>query len=254
MRCFAKIRGKCMQYNNESIGLFSDNPEFKPISFKSLLQYFGGKWYARYILGSHIPMQVNEIVSPFFGGGSFELHLTKRSIKVNGYDGFEPLTNFWKQVIKCPSEVHANVMDLLNLEDRDYITQMKNCGYYDVECVIRRAALFYLFQNTSFCSRGFRGTTRKYDVIGNKVYHEGEVEAWGCMFNTENILNFNNPFVSVEHADFQVSLEKHADMFAYCDPPYPISTGGYGDSREYHEDFEHERLRDVLEPIKAVLF
>ena len=51
----------------------------------------------------------------------------------------------------------------------------------------------------------------------------------------------------LEHKDFKESLAKHTDIFAFLDPPYPnLSTRLYGDSREYHEDFDHIGLNDIL--------
>ena len=57
---------------------------------------------------------------------------------------------------------------------------------------------------------------------------------------------FFNPLISVGLSDFRDSLARHPDTFAYCDPPYPEVTGVYGDAPEYHEEFPHGELADIL--------
>ena len=72
----------------------------------SPLRYPGGKSRAvelitkQYII-PNLPKE-QKICSPFFGGGSIELHLANNGHKVTGYDDFGPLVDFWKIVQKDP--------------------------------------------------------------------------------------------------------------------------------------------------------
>ena len=50
------------------------------------------------------------MVSPFFGGGSIEIHYAAQGVRVHGYDIFEPLANFWEQVLMSPRGL-ANILE-----------------------------------------------------------------------------------------------------------------------------------------------
>ena len=67
----------------------------------SPLRYAGGKSKAVGLILDNLPkLREKKIVSPFFGGGSFELCLSQYlGIEVVGYDVFGMLTNFWDVLI-----------------------------------------------------------------------------------------------------------------------------------------------------------
>ena len=67
----------------------------------SPLRYAGGKSKAVGLILSNLPkLKTKRIVSPFFGGGSFELCASQElGIEVIGYDIFGMLTNFWNVII-----------------------------------------------------------------------------------------------------------------------------------------------------------
>jgi len=67
--------------------------------FKSPLRYPGGKSLAVGYIIELIPNNIKEILSPFFGGGSVEIACAKElDIKIIGFDIFDILVNFWKQL------------------------------------------------------------------------------------------------------------------------------------------------------------
>ena len=76
---------------------------------RSPLRYPGGKSRAisqivdKYII-PNIPKS-NKICSPFFGGGSIEIHLAKQGYRVYGYDAFPPLVDFWQVLLKNPNKL-----------------------------------------------------------------------------------------------------------------------------------------------------
>ena len=64
------------------------------------IYYMGGKTHLRRKLLKYIPRGLKHIGSPFFGGGSFEVFLTRvRGIEVVGNDYLFPLVNFWQHLI-----------------------------------------------------------------------------------------------------------------------------------------------------------
>ena len=72
----------------------------------SPLRYAGGKSKAIGLILNSLPKLRNKrIVSPFFGGGSFELCVSQiLDIEVIGYDIFGMLTNFWNVLINHKDE------------------------------------------------------------------------------------------------------------------------------------------------------
>ena len=81
----------------------------------SPLRYAGGKSLAVGFIAEQLPSNLERLVSPFFGGGSFEVALAKRTgVEVLGYDIFEMLTNYWHYQAEQPEAlqgVHSeNVM------------------------------------------------------------------------------------------------------------------------------------------------
>ena len=69
---------------------------------KSPLRYPGGKTRAVKHILPHFPEDMKELCSPFLGGGSIELALASKGVKVHAYDIFEPLVCFWKHLIENP--------------------------------------------------------------------------------------------------------------------------------------------------------
>ena len=72
----------------------------------SPIRYAGGKSKAIGLILNSLPKLRNKrIVSPFFGGGSFELCLSQNlDIEVIGYDIFGILVNFWNVLINHKDE------------------------------------------------------------------------------------------------------------------------------------------------------
>ena len=226
----------------------SDNIS-KYVSIKSPIHYPGGKYYARAVLSNYIPMGTKEIVSPFFGGGNLELYLTvKRGIKVNGFDKFEPLVNFWQVLLNEPEELYKIIDYIFNNSTKEDLVKLKTGGYMNLTEPVERAAAFYLLQMLSHNAVGFRNKSiTNYAVVDGKIIHASK-KAWGALFDHEKqIKNFHNDFISVELMSFEESLTKYDSMYAYCDPPYPEVGGMYGDSKEFHENFNHKLLKEVLD-------
>ena len=75
---------------------------------KTPLRYPGGKSRAVETLMSFVPEDCGEICSPFLGGGSFELALAEKGIKVHAYDAFKPIIWFWNAILKDPDKLRLH--------------------------------------------------------------------------------------------------------------------------------------------------
>src|SRR3989338_6341942 len=73
----------------------------------SPLRYAGGKSLAVGLILEHLPNNIKQIVSPFFGGGSVEIACANElNLHVIGYDIFDILTNYWDVQINAPKQLY----------------------------------------------------------------------------------------------------------------------------------------------------
>ena len=108
---------------------------------------------------------------------------------------------------------------------------------------IQRAVQFYFLITRSFGGRG--------DTFGTVKRSSG-----GACKSLKNVLAKIDAIherldkVMIENRDFEKLIKQYdcEEAFFYCDPPY---SKGCGYAVTSTEDFEHERLRDVLKGIKG---
>jgi DNA adenine methylase len=234
---------------------------------KTPIRYAGGKSRAIKHIFSYIP-EVNKIVSPFIGGGSFEVYLASMGKEVIGYDLFDVLVNFWevllnnKDELVCKlkeisptSEEYNRIKEILMKWDntQDMLKDWKTDHYKRDEVIeldsITAAAYYYFNHNTSY-GPGYLGW-------GSSVYLTEK--KWNDMI--EKISKFELPTLSVKQGSFEDVIPKHNDDFLYLDPPYYLEkdadnkmfTGIYPmrNIPIHHNGFNHELLRDLLKEHKG---
>ena len=224
----------------------SKSGKYKRVS-DTPMRYAGGKSLAVGLIAEHLPNNVEKIVSPFIGGGSFEVAVAKRlGIKVQGYDVFDLLVNYWQVQVQKPKEL-AMVLSSFEASDRKYRevkAELKAhwLGETLISDSVRLAALYFFNHNTSY-GPGFLGW-------GSSVYLQPE--RWLKMI--DKVSNFDVPNLHVEQALFTDSIADAMQSFIYADPPYFLE----GDSKMFkgiypqrnfpihHNNFAHEALRDAL--------
>lgn len=216
---------------------------FQMLSLKTPLQYFGAKSRATPKLMPFIPSSTTEIISPFIGGGSFELALTGRGIRVYGYDAFPPVVRFWRQLLTEPV---AMIEPIRRFVQRFYDGELdkKKDLYQDLTTDAERAAMFIVVNNLSFNSNA-NGGMSLFEINKNGEPVKAKYLT-NRMIRFERISNFHNPLLSVNLVDFRESLVRHGEMFAYLDPPYPEIDHAYGDAPQFHETFPHVELAGIL--------
>ena len=220
-------------------------------SVKSPINYFGGKTRAVKILSHFMPQSVQEVVSPFLGGGSFELHLTGRGIRVYGSDAFPPLINFWQQLLESPQAL-CNVIrqTLLNYRDQQWCRSATADKFRLQESSdpLINAAHWLILNNLSFRNKG----SRRSALLELKISDDGKATTLdgsegSSLILYDRIYEFQNSLMHVKCLDFtEAFANQPADMFAYCDPPYPEADCEYGSSRAFGQDFDHEGLARIL--------
>ena len=207
---------------------------------KSPLRYPGGKTRACDVLNKILEenfaiKDFDTVVSPFFGGGSFEFYLqNKYSLSIVANDKFQPLCNFWNTCKHNKQELcdklDKNVGEISKkdfLEYRQQIVNEKN--------KIQQAYMYFVINRCSFngatLSGGFSLEASKKRFTKSSV-------------DRVNQLDLNN--VSISDNDFEEFIESvfKKNTLLFLDPPYYLEKKSklYGNNGDMHENFDHQKL------------
>ena len=221
----------------------------------SPLRYPGGKTRAIKHILPHFPADVKRVCSPFLGGGSLEITLAQKGVKVYGYDLFWPLYNFWY----CAAKHKKELMEQINKLKPTIVPAPQGAKApkrhrLGKEKFIQLRALLGVYQH----HRATNPTYAAYYYAINRASFSGATlsggyskEADAKRFNEKAIkrlCNFKEPNLKVGFLSFEDSLEKHKNDFLYLDPPYYLDSKSrlYGVSGDLHQGFEHDKLHSIL--------
>jgi len=200
----------------------------------TIFRYAGGKDRGKKTIVSFIPKNVDEVCSPFLGGGAVELDLGRSGTQVHGYDVFEPLVNSWQQ-IKLDAKAVAEAARQFHPMDREAFYRLQRT-YFDITDPLTQAAAFFAINRASYSGLTFSGG---YSGANNR-FTKSCIDKLGMT---------TIPNLTVEQGDFETSLSQHPDAFTYLDPPYLLSAAKsnlYGVRGDAHRKFDHGRLSEVL--------
>ena len=198
---------------------------------RSPLRYPGGKTRAVKQITQYFPKNIDALLSPFFGGGSIELTLAAQGLTVYGYDAFGPLVEFWQCLSNHPQALADKVKQYFPLTKTDFYWLQKNHDRFSSQ--LERAAAFYVLNRSSFSGSTLSG--------GMSPQHPRFTQS-----SIDRLRNFHNPNIHIAPLDFQESLKKHPNLFAYLDPPYRIKSTLYGQKGNTHKNFDHISLFQIL--------
>ena len=210
---------------------------------KSPLRYPGGKTRACKTLDEIINekgFDKSVVISPFFGGGSFEFFLcNKYGSKLIVNDKFKPLISFWKSVQTRKVELCSELRKLLNVVSKSIFSTMRDTIMEDTDDFIQ-GYKYFVINRCSFSgatlSGGFSTESSK------KRFTESSIK------RTED-LNLND--VEFHNLDFETFLKGKKGLI-FLDPPYYLNEKSklYGKNGDMHENFNHEKLFQVLKKRK----
>lgn len=228
---------------------------------KTLIRYAGGKTKAIKKI-AHYMYEEEEIISPFIGGGSLEVHWAARGINVRGYDIMDHLVIYWQSLLEN-RDLLADEMAKLKPTKEEYDrvkealisspytqTMLENwkTDHYRRDPVsldpFVEAAYYYFNHNLSY-GPGFLGWPSKVYLQDSK---------WDKMI--EKTRSFDLPTLSVENKDFAQVIKDNPNSTLYLDPPYYLDKDrdnkmfkGIYPMRNipvHHDAFDHDLLRDLL--------
>ena len=208
---------------------------------KTLLRYPGGKSFAINAIIPYFPDNLQEMVSPFFGGGSIEIQSALSGIRVWGYDIFEPVVFFWQHVLQKNKDLYERISEFpIPLPKETFYKMQKE--FKDLTDPLEIAAQFYVLNRCSFSGTTLSGGMSPSQKNWNPRSIERIRE-----FNLGSGLFSSNDMLSVDRGDFTESLEKHQGIFSYLDPPYLLENSTlYGNRGSTHKDFDHLKLHEIL--------
>lgn len=218
--------------DNVARGLFGQ--ERNPVIFnkpKSPLRYPGGKSKAVKSILPLIPKETKKLCSPFLGGASVELACASKGITVYGSDLFQPVIDFWIELIENPEKLANKVQTYHPLSKQKFYNLQKT--YPKLKNRLSRAAVLFVLNRSSFSGSTLSG--------GMSPEHPRFTQSSIDRIREFEVFNFH-----VSNVDFKESIDKHDDCLLYLDPPYLNGQALYGQRGDMHKDFEHEELHEIL--------
>lgn len=218
------------------------------------IRYAGGKSRAVGYIIELLPDNIERVVSPFIGGGSVEVAISKElGIPVIGYDIFDLLVNFWQVLLN--KEKKYKMIEILeslkpNKETYEKVKQELKLHWEKKKIItdkIKLAAYYYFNHNLSY-GPGFLGWPSSV-YLNEKRYKS----------LLEKLRKFEDDNLIVKLGDFRETIPKHKYDFLYLDPPYYIGKDskvfrGIYPMRNFpihHHGFPHEVLRNLLREHKG---
>ena len=139
-----------------------------------------------------------------------ELALAAMGWRVNGYDLFQPLVDFWQVALTDAPSLADAVMKYLPLEKRMFHSLQKTRFPTKLE----RAAAFFVLNRSSFSGSTMSGGMSP----GHERFSESAIQ---------RLRNFRAVNLWVERADFRKSIPNHPNDLLFLDPPYALVCNRY---------------------------
>lgn len=206
----------------------------------SPLRYPGGKTRACKILHEIFnknfdTTEIDTVISPFFGGGSFEFYLqNKYKYKIVANDLFEPLYNFWTSC-KNERELLCNSLYSVQGVTKEFFNECKASVNLPYNYFIVNRCSF----SGSTCSGGFSPEASKKRFTKSSIDRIKNLEL-------DSFEMFNQDFTTFLDQDFTDT------SFLFVDPPYYLEKKSklYGTKGDLHLNFNHTRLFEILKTKK----
>ena len=183
----------------------------------SPLRYPGGKTRACKILDVKINEYFNLdnfdiILSPFFGGGSFEFFLQNSyNKKIIANDKFTPLYNFWKQIKDDKMKLYNELKDIKNIKKEDFQKYRNEIMNFN-DNMLKQAKLYFIINRCSFSGATMSGGFS--EEASKKRFTDS---------SKERIINLDLTDFKIYNYDFEKFIEKYyieKKTLIFLDPPY----------------------------------
>ena len=210
-----------------------------PLKNKSPLRYPGGKTRAisflQEVLETEYPTR-KTLLSPFLGGGSFELALASEGYTVHANDLFPPLAIFWNQTKLNPQELALCVQSKMPVS-KEMFLELRSKIQTETN-TLQIASMYFIINRCSFSGATFCGG-----------YSAQAASERLTLSSLETLKQVNLTRVTISNEDCLDFLKKNpqtAETVLYADPPYFISSYIYGRDGDLHESFDHKAFAEAI--------
>lgn len=211
----------------------SFNMRNEKLSKETFLTYMGSKGKVREDLFRALPKDTpDKIVSPFIGGGAFELFAASKKIDVFGYDISEHISRTWQTML-------SNSTDVATYNYRNYPYPKK---------YLRNIVndITYIEDDIEHAAAVWAGTKQAYSgMILNGGYF-GEPNVKVDYFNPKYWNHWGNDYLHVGCMKWEDTLDLHNGEFLFCDPPYVGLERYYVKPPLPKKMFDHEKFAQRL--------
>ena len=214
----------------------------------SPLRYPGGKTRACKIIEKIIKENFDlslfdTLVSPFFGGGSFEFYIQNNyNYKLIVNDKFTPLFNFWKQTKLNKKELCDELKKIKSICKEDFLDFRKTILQLN-DNILQQSIQYFIINRCSFSGATLSGGFSK--EASTKRFTKSSIE---------KIESLNLTNTDIFNLDFEVFIENYFNgkSILFLDPPYYLNKNSklYGNNGDLHENFNHQKLFDILKTKK----
>jgi len=177
----------------------------------------------------------DNIISPFFGGGSFEFYIQNNyQLNIIANDKFTPLYNFWMTCKLNNQSLCDKLTAKINLIDKQQFTDMREriMGENDK---LEQSFMYFIINRCSFSgatlSGGFSQEASKKRFIKSSI---------------DNIQKLNLEYFNIYNIDFEEFINNNNDKrnLIFLDPPYYLEKSSklYGNNGDMHNMFDHDKL------------
>jgi DNA adenine methylase len=210
----------------------------------SPLRYPGGKTRACKIIDDIIIKyfdleKFNILLSPFFGGGSFEFYFqNKYRYKLCVNDKFTPLYNFWYQVKINKQELCNELKKIKRVLKEDFINYRKTILELN-DNILQQAIQYFIINRCSFSGATLSGGFS--EEASNKRY---------TISSIDRIEKLDLNSIDIYNLDFEQFINENSNdkSLIFLDPPYYLDKKSklYGNNGDLHNNFDHEKLFNVI--------
>ena len=222
-----------------------------PVANISPLRYPGGKTRACKVIESVIKdhfdiASYNTIISPFFGGGSFEFYIqNKYGLAIKANDKFTPLYNFWKQVKTDKRALCEGLREIKAVSKEQFAEYRKTIMGLDAN-ILQQAIQYFIINRCSFSGSTLSGGFSL--EASNKRFTQSSIDRIEALDFT-NIEIYNEDFYDFIMNNAGDARDADDASLLFLDPPYYLENKSnklYGNNGDLHNGFNHLALFDLL--------
>jgi DNA adenine methylase len=222
----------------------NNNDNNNKMNNKSPLRYPGGKTRAcnilDNILNAHFKINnFDNLVSPFFGGGSFEFYIQNNyGLYIIANDKFTPLYNFWMVCKLKPKELCKVLETNLNKIDKEIFNNFRQ-NILNESNIFNQSVMYFIINRCSFSGATLSGGFSLES--SNKRFTQSSISR----INKMDLSRFD-----INNFDFEdfINCYANGNNFIFLDPPYYLEKKSklYGNNGDMHEQFDHEKLYNCI--------